>query len=92
MARPNILYIHSHDTGRYVEPYGYAVRTPRIQRLAEEGVVFRNCFSAAPACAPSRATLLTGQCPHRNGMLGLPQMGWRLDVSPIPSKLVQSPF
>src|SRR5215213_3987385 len=31
---PNILYIHSHDTGRYVQPYGYQVPTPNIQLLA----------------------------------------------------------
>ena len=36
---PNILYVHSHDTGRWVRPYGYAVRTPNIQRLAEEALV-----------------------------------------------------
>ena len=36
--RPNIIYLHSHDTGRYVQPYGYAVPAPNMQRLAEEGV------------------------------------------------------
>ena len=36
----NIIYIHSHDTGRYVQPYGHAIPTPRIQRLAEEGRAF----------------------------------------------------
>jgi arylsulfatase A-like enzyme len=38
---PNILYIHSHDTGRYVQPYGHAIPTPHIQQLAEEGMLFR---------------------------------------------------
>ena len=33
-SRPNILYIHSHDTGRFTSPYGYAVPTPNLQRLA----------------------------------------------------------
>ena len=77
--RPNILYIHSHDTGRYVQPYGYAVPTPNIQRLAEEGIVFRKAFSAAPTCSPSRASLLTGQYPHRSGMLGLAHRGFSLN-------------
>ncbi|HYM12539.1 MAG TPA: sulfatase [Bryobacterales bacterium] len=76
--QPNILYIHSHDTGRYVEPYGRAVRTPNLQRLAEGGVLFRQAFSAAPTCSPSRASLLTGQCPHSNGMLGLAHRGFAL--------------
>ena len=74
----NILYIHSHDTGRYVQPYGYAVPTPHLQRLAEEGVLFRQAFCAAPTCSPSRAALLTGAAPHTNGMLGLAHRGARL--------------
>ena len=71
MKHPNILYIHSHDTGRYVQPYGYAIPTPSIQRLAEQGVLFRQAFCAAPTCSPSRAALLTGQCAHSSGMIGL---------------------
>ncbi|MCD6405475.1 MAG: sulfatase [Planctomycetes bacterium] len=78
MARPNILYIHSHDTGRYIQPYGYAVETPNFQRIAEAGVLFRQAFSAAPTCSPSRAALLTGQCAHSAGMLGLAHRGWGL--------------
>ncbi len=78
MTRPNILYLHSHDTGRYVQPYGYAVPTPRLQQFAEEGVLFRNAFCANPTCSPSRAALLTGMYPHANGMLGLSHLGARL--------------
>src|SRR4051794_18062506 len=78
-ARPNILYLHSHDTGRYIQPYGYSVPTPHLQKLAEEGVLFRRAFDAAPTCSPSRAALLTGQCPHRNGMLGLAHRGFVLN-------------
>jgi arylsulfatase A-like enzyme len=76
--RPNILYIHSHDTGRYIQPYGHAVSTPNLQRLAMEGVLFRKAFSAAPTCSPSRASLLTGMYPHSNGMLGLAHRGFAL--------------
>lgn len=75
----NIVYIHSHDTGRYVQPYGYAVSTPNIQQLAEEGVLFRKAFAAAPTYSPSRAALLTGQAPHTAGMLGLAHRGFRLN-------------
>lgn len=75
-ARPNILYIHSHDTGRYIQPYGHAVPTPSLQRLAEQGVMFRQAFCAAPTCSPSRAALLTGQCAHSAGMLGLAHRGF----------------
>src|SRR5918998_3080426 len=76
---PNILYIHSHDTGRWVEPYGYPVQTPNIQKLAEEGVLFRKAFCAAPTCSGSRACLLTGQYAHSNGMVGLAHRGFPLN-------------
>ena len=76
--RPNILYLHSHDTGRYVQPYGHAVPTPSLQRLAEQGVLFRQCFCGGPTCSPSRAALLTGQCAHSSGMIGLAHRGFRL--------------
>ena len=68
----NIVYLHGHDIGRAVQPYGYAVHTPEVQRLAEDGVTFRQAFSAAPTCSPSRAALLTGRLPIRNGMFGTP--------------------
>jgi N-sulfoglucosamine sulfohydrolase len=76
--RPNILYLHSHDTGRYIQPYGHAVATPRLQRFAEQGVLFRQAFCAAPTCSASRAALLTGMYPHCNGMLGLVNRGSRM--------------
>lgn len=79
MARPNILYLHSHDTGRIIQPYGHAAATPNLQHLADQGVLFRRAFCAAPTCSPSRAALLTGQCPHSSGMLGLAHRGFRLN-------------
>jgi N-sulfoglucosamine sulfohydrolase len=79
MNRPNILYLHSHDTGRFIQPYGHPIPTPNLQRLAEEGVLFRQAFCAAPTCSPSRASLLTGQCAHSSGMLGLAHRGFRLN-------------
>ena len=78
MSRPNIVYFHTHDTGRYVEPYGAPIRTPRLQGFAEESVVFRNAHAVAPTCSPSRAGLLTGQWAHTAGMLGLAHRGHRL--------------
>ncbi len=77
--RPNIVYLHSHDTGRYVQPYGHQVQTPNIQRLADQGLLLRQAFAASPTCSASRAALLTGQYPHVNGMTGLAHRGWRLN-------------
>src|SRR5271163_3914483 len=77
--RPNIVYIHSHDSGRYLSPYGQSVPTPHLQRLAQEGILFRKAFSAAPTCSPSRAALLTWLYPHSSGMLGLAHRGFSLN-------------
>ncbi len=76
--RPNILYFHTHDTGRYIQPYGYGVSTPNYQRLAAGGTLFRQAFCAGPTCSPSRAALLTGECPHAAGMIELAHMGGAL--------------
>ncbi|HXD67936.1 MAG TPA: sulfatase [Solirubrobacteraceae bacterium] len=76
---PNILYLNSHDTGRYVQPYGHAIPTPNIQWLADQGVMFRNAFCAAPSCSGSRAALLTGSYCHNNGMMGLAHRGFALN-------------
>jgi N-sulfoglucosamine sulfohydrolase len=75
---PNILYMHSHDTGRYTQPYGEQVPMPNVQGLADQGVLFRQAFCAAPTCSASRACLLTGQYGQSNGMLGLAHRGWSL--------------
>jgi arylsulfatase A-like enzyme len=74
----NIVYVHSHDTGRYIQPYGYAIPTPNLQKFAEEGVLFKQAFCANPTCSPSRAALLTGQSAHSSGMLGLAHRGFSL--------------
>jgi N-sulfoglucosamine sulfohydrolase len=76
--RPNILYLHSHDTGRYIQPYGYPVPTPNLQKLAEEGVLFKKYFTTHPTSSASRASLLTGMYPHNNGMIGLAHRGFAL--------------
>ena len=52
--------------------------TPNLQQLAEQGVLFRRAYCAAPTCSPSRAALLTGQSPHSAGMLGLANRGFVL--------------
>lgn len=75
----NIVYIHTHDLGRYIEPYGYAVPTPHLMSLARQGTLFRHAYSAAPTCSPSRAAMLTGMSAHGCGMTGLVNRGFRLN-------------
>ena len=79
MNRPNVLLIHSHDTGRWIEQPGNDLRTPALMQLAREGVNFRNCFCVAPMCSPARAGLMTGQMPHSCGMTGLAHRGFALN-------------
>ncbi|MDL2233994.1 sulfatase [Ruminococcaceae bacterium OttesenSCG-928-L11] len=79
MSKPmNILYLHTHDSGRYFQPYGHAVPTPNLMRLAEQSTLFRNAHCAGPTCSPSRAALLTGMSPHSCGMLGLAHRGFAM--------------
>ena len=77
----NILYLHTHDTGRFIQPYGHAIPTPNLMALAHEGALFRNCFDAAPTCSPSRAAMLTGMNAHASGMIGLAHRGFSLTRS-----------
>jgi N-sulfoglucosamine sulfohydrolase len=77
--RYNIVYIHSHDTGRFIQPYGAAVSTPNLQQFADEGVLFRQAFCTNPTCSPSRASLLSGQYPHVAGMFGLAHLGFEMN-------------
>jgi len=69
--RPNILLILPDQMrGQALGCMGDAdVRTPHLDRLASEGVLFRNTFANTPVCCPARAILLTGQYPHKNGMV-----------------------
>lgn len=68
-ARPNILIFLADDmTWRDCEPYGNTdVRTPNIQKLAEEGIKFNNMYTATAMCAPTRQQFFTGLFPVRNG-------------------------
>src|SRR5262245_58038284 len=68
-VKPNILFILADDLG-----YGDLgccgardIRTPNLDRLAEQGVRLTDCYSAAPVCSPTRAALMTGRYPQRAG-------------------------
>lgn len=68
-AKPTIVVFLSDDHGQLDStPYGSKdVRTPNLQRLADAGMTFTHAFIASPACSPSRAAMLTGLMPARNG-------------------------
>jgi arylsulfatase A-like enzyme len=68
--RPNILFIMSDDHAAHaIGAYGSRVNeTPHIDRLAREGAILTRVFATNAICAPSRATILTGQYSHLNGV------------------------
>ncbi len=68
--RPNILFLFT-DQHRLsaVGAYGSTpCRTPNIDRLAEEGVLFENAYTVYPVCSPARGTIMTGHYPHTHGI------------------------
>ena len=69
---PNIVIIFADDLGYGdLGCYGHpTIRTPHLDRMAAEGMRFTSFYSAANVCTPSRAALLTGRLPVRNGMTG----------------------
>ncbi len=68
-GRPDLVIFLTDDHSQAdLSPYGgTALRTPNMQRLADAGLTFDNAYVASPTCAPSRAALLTGLMPARNG-------------------------
>ena len=68
--RPNIVYIMSDDHAAHaIGAYGSRVnQTPHLDRLAREGAILTSVFATNSICTPSRATILTGQYSHVNGV------------------------
>lgn len=66
--KPNVLFIIADDMGALLTSYSDKVAvTPNLDKLAEEGVVFKNAFCQYPTCGPSRASLFSGLYPFENG-------------------------
>ncbi len=89
----NVLIVHWHDLGRYLGAYGHPdVCSPRLDRLAAEGILFTRAHATAPLCSPSRGSLFTGRYPQSNGLVGLAHHGWeyRAGVRTLPQLLSES--
>ena len=75
-SRPNILFIMSDDhCARAIGAYGLRLAklnpTPNLDALARKGMIFENVFCTNSICTPSRASIMTGQYSHRNGVYDL---------------------
>ena len=71
---PNIVFIFSDDhapqaIGAYGQWLAHVDPTPNIDRLATQGMLFRNSFCTNSICGPSRAVILTGKHSHKNGFM-----------------------
>lgn len=91
--RPNVLFIMSDDhAAQAISAYGGLLSevcpTPNIDRIADEGLRFDNCFCTNSICTPSRSVIFTGKYSHRNGVYKFTPLNQkRQDTLP---KLLQS--
>lgn len=69
--RPNILFVYTDDHAyQSIGAYGSEINeTPNIDRLAREGLLFRECYVTNSICGPMRAVIQTGKYSHKNGFL-----------------------
>jgi N-acetylglucosamine-6-sulfatase len=69
--RPNVIFIlsddHRYDAMGFLKKYPW-LQTPNMDRMAGEGVYYKNAFVTISVCAPSRASFLTGMYPHTHGV------------------------
>ncbi|MEM9282876.1 MAG: sulfatase [Verrucomicrobiota bacterium] len=79
--RPNILFAFADDWGRYASVYSEVktgtvndvIDTPHFDRIAKEGVLFKNAHVTSPSCTPCRSALLSGQYFYRTGRAAILQ-------------------
>ncbi len=87
--KPNILFVISDD-----QSFGHTsfagstfIKTPGFDRIASEGVYFKNCYAGSPGCAPSRSALITGRYPWQNEQSGQHASSWMKKHVPFVDEL-----
>jgi len=100
--RPNILFLFADDWGRYASAYAkvdgrpspnQVVQTPNIDRLAREGVLFRNAFVGSPSCTPCRSAVLSGRYFFKTGRAAILQGAiWDAAIPSWPLLLQQAGY
>ncbi len=78
-TQPNVLLIHCHDIGQHLGCYEADIETPNLDSLARDGALLEEHYVSAPQCSPSRGSLMTGQMPHVNGLMGLAHGEWEIE-------------
>ena len=102
MARPNIVFAFADDWGRYASAYAkYSdssplnrlISTPNFDRVAGEGVLFRNAFVPAPSCTPCRSSILSGSYFWQTGLGAILQGAvWDETIPTFPLELEKSGY
>lgn len=97
--KPNIVFAFADDWGRYASAYSRfegenslncLIDTPNVDRIADEGVIFRNAFVPAPSCTPCRSSVLSGQYFWQTGMGAILQGAvWDESIPTYPLTLEQ---
>ena len=65
---PNFLWLVCEDQSLFFSMYGdSSANTPNINQLAQHGIIYQNCYTPSPVCAPSRSSLITGMYPTTLG-------------------------
>jgi N-sulfoglucosamine sulfohydrolase len=100
--RLNILFVFADDWGRYASAYAgvdarpspnQVIRTPNVDRVAREGVLFRNAFVNAPSCTPCRSSLLSGRYFFQTGRGAILRGAqWDASIPSFPLMLLQSGY
>jgi arylsulfatase A-like enzyme len=94
--RPNILFVFADDWGCYSEsyakiedhtPWNQVAETPNLDRIAKEGILFRNAHVNSPQCTPSRSALLSGQYFYRTGLAAIQDGIWDFTNPSFPMML-----
>src|SRR5690606_10958766 len=81
VGKPNIIFIYTDDQADWTTGFSGNTQayTPNIDRLARDGMYFKNAFVTTPVCSPARASLMTSQYASEYGILDfIPQPGHKL--------------
>lgn len=66
--KPNVVFIVSDDLNNHLGTYGYPVKTPNLDRLAQQGIRFDRAYAQYPLCNPSRTSFISGRRPSTTGV------------------------
>jgi N-sulfoglucosamine sulfohydrolase len=88
-AKHNVLFILTEDQGTHLSFVGTrGLSTPNMDRIAKEGVFFRQAFVNYPVCSPSKAAIYTGTYCHTNGLMGL-TTNWHGPAHTMPKHIAE---